>query len=157
RGELPWRQLVRHPGNRLAGELTADCAGHGVGERGRYGVPDLELDLASVATDDVRVRKALQTQQLRHPPPAGRPAQRPAVRTRLPMDRRRWASRIELEQERPGAGAPREERVRMARVRRVVQVVPARRDLGEQMAPLAVDGLFGLWIGREIRQRVAGR
>src|SRR4051794_37731851 len=65
--------------------------------------------------------------------------------------------RVELEQERPIPGPPREQRVCVAALFCEVEVVVAGRDLWKEVAPPPADDLFRLRFGYQAIESLAGR
>ena len=87
--------------------------------------------------------------------PAAAPVKRSHIRSRLGLDRRRRARRVQLEQEGPVARAPLEQRLGVTRALGVVQVVAPRGDRGEQVPVFAVDPLLGLRPRAQTGKRLA--
>ena len=97
-----------------------------------YRVSDLSLYRHPLADEGVVVREREESPKLRHTQPTILPVERSDVGARLCLDRRGWSIGVELEQERPVARTPLEDRVWVAEPLREVQVVPAWRNLGSK-------------------------
>jgi len=74
----------------------------------------------------------------------------------LGLDGGRGLAGRQLQQERPVAAAPLEERVCVAAFGRVVQVVLPRRNLGQQVPVAASDVLARLRLGDQVGERIPG-
>ena len=87
-------------------------------EQGRDGVAELRLDAGAVADELEVVREGEEPLDLGDAQPAVVPVERADVRAGLGLDRGRGPGRVELQQERPVAAAPLEQRLGVAASRR---------------------------------------
>lgn len=85
------------------------------------------------------------------------PVERADVRTGLRLDRRGRPMGVELQQEGPIAGAPLEDRFCVAPLGGEVEVVLARGDLGQEVAPTAANDLLALRFCDQPGERVSRR
>ena len=120
-------------------ELVTNRSGHDRRERRHDGVANLELYVTAGAHELICVRENLEDARAGTRSRRFSPMKWANVRTGLPLQHGVPAPRIELEEEGgPVARAPLEQRLRVALVRCVVQVVAPGRDVREQVAIFSV-------------------
>src|SRR5699024_7532157 len=113
-------------------------------EERRNRVPHLGLHGRPLPDQREIIWKREQPAEFRDSETAVVPMEGAHVGPRLSLDGGRGPRWVEFQQEGPVPGAPLEDGVRVASLRREVQIVLAWRDLGEQMSPLPSDDLLRL-------------